>query len=145
MPSGMPQSVGRVALRRGAGRRPSACAIASRAHTVMKALSARLDRGDSIEAGAGQFARGDFAPPQTLARFGDGQLVQASAGHSISDRHSMIFGTLKKKPSRAGALASIASAAGGLVTTSSRIGVPASPTWAVGSTASVSSSLSLST
>ena len=46
----------------------------------------------------------------------------------------MILGTLKKKPSRAGALASIASAAGRLVTASSRIGVPDSPTWAVGST-----------
>src|SRR5262249_35405731 len=56
--------------------------------------------------------------------------------------YSMILGTRKKRPSRAGAFASSASVAGGFATASSRNAARSSSTCAVGATALVSTELS---
>ena len=39
-------------------------------------VEARIDRGDPLEASAGEFARGDFAPAQAFARLGNRQAVK---------------------------------------------------------------------
>src|SRR5262249_10300622 len=104
-------------------------------------IQLRLACGDPAQGLARQVGRRELAGAQPPRRLGNGQLVE----HGVGARHSMILGTRKKSPSRAGALASKVSALGVLVTTSSRHGAVKSSTCAVGSTAEVSSSFSFST
>ena len=60
-------------------------------------IQPRIERIDRREMCLGQFARGEFARPQRVARRRDGEVREA---------HSTTFGTAKKSPARSGALAS---------------------------------------